>query len=139
MNKAERAKPQFAKPRHKMFRKKDYKKTTKAKVFGITATTCRSMVCPSPLYPKSKDWIKIFCGQVAPSLQGEFPGRQRITVLLGGENVMHTAEAKAAMQRHGARLLPQQAVVHASMGLAVRVSNAMVCIFLQCKLRIGLK
>ena len=36
MNKAERAKPKFAKPRRKMFNKKDYKKTTKTKVFGIT-------------------------------------------------------------------------------------------------------
>ena len=107
MSKAERAKPSFTKPRHKMFTKKDFKKTSKAKVFGITASTGSSMVCPSPLHPKSKDWIKIFCSQVAPFLQGEFPGRQRITVLLDGETVMHTDEAIAAYKRHGVRLLPQ--------------------------------
>ena len=107
MSKAERAKPNFAKPRHKMFSKKDYKKTSKAKVFGITANTGSSMVCPSPLHPKSKDWVKIFCAQVAPFLRGEFPDRQRITVLLDGEKVMHTEEAKAAMRRHGVRLLQQ--------------------------------
>ena len=44
---------------------------------------------------------------MAPFLQGEFPDRQRITVLLDGETVMHTEEATAALTRHGVGLLPQ--------------------------------
>ena len=88
-----------------MFSKKDFRKTSKAKVFGITTTGGSSIVCPSPLHPKSKDWVKVFCRQVAPFLRREFPDRRRITILLDGEKVMHTDEAKAAMQEHGVRLL----------------------------------
>ena len=42
---------------------------------------------------------------MAPFLRHAFPDRRRITVLLDGEKVMHTDEAKAAMQEHGVRLL----------------------------------
>ena len=105
MTKSERAKPNFLKPRNKMFTKKDFRKTSKAKVFGITTTGGSSIVCPSPLHPKSKDWVKVFCRQVAPFLRHAFPDRRRITILLDGETVMHTDEAKAAMQEHGVRLL----------------------------------
>ena len=47
MAKSERAKPNFLKPRDKMFTKKDFRKTSKAKVFGITTTGGSSLVCPS--------------------------------------------------------------------------------------------
>ena len=106
MKKSERAKPQFLKPRNKMFGKTEYKKVSKANVFGITASDGSSMVCPSPLYPTSKDWVKMFQDQVAPFLRSVFPGRRRLTVLLDGEKLMHTADAKAAMRRSGVRLLP---------------------------------
>lgn len=101
MKKAERTKPNFLKPRNKMFDKKTYKQASKAKVFGITASDGSSMVCPSPLYPTSKDWVKLFRDRVVPFLQGVFPGRQRITVLLDGEKLMHTDEAKSAMRESG--------------------------------------
>lgn len=107
MKKSERTKPQFLKPRNKMFGKTEFKRTSKAKVFGITASNGSSLICPSPLYPTSRDWVKMFRDQVAPFLHSEFPGRRRITVLLDGEKFMHTTEAKAAMQQSGVRQLQE--------------------------------
>ena len=69
MTKAERTKPNFLKPRNKMFDKQTYKQVSKAKVFGITASDGSSMVCPSPLYPTSKAWAKLLRDRGAPFLQ----------------------------------------------------------------------
>ena len=105
MKKAERTKPNFMKPRNKLFDRKTYKQASKAKVFGITASDGSSMVCPSPLHPTSKDWVKLFRGRVVPFLRDVFPDRRHITVLLDGEKLMHTDEAKAAMRESGVRVL----------------------------------
>ena len=105
MKKAERTKPSFLKPKNKIFSKTEYKKVSKAKVFGITTSTGESLVCPSPLHPTSADWTKIFTSHVAPFLQRVFPHRQRLTVLLDGEKILRTDEAKAVMQQRGVRVL----------------------------------
>ena len=106
MKKSERTKPAFLKPRNKIFPKKDFKLTSKAKIFGITTSTGESLVVPSRLHPTSEDWIKLFRDQVVPFLRGAFPGRRRFTLLLDGEKILHTDAAKEVMEQHGVRLLP---------------------------------
>ena len=51
--------------------------------------------------------MKLVRGHVGPFMQTAFPGRKRIrTVLLGGEGIMHTPDAKLEMERWGFRPLP---------------------------------
>ena len=48
----------------------------------------------------------MFRARVVQFLQQCFPGRQSHTVLLDGETLLHTDDARAAMREHRVRLLP---------------------------------
>ena len=105
MSKAEKKRPAFLKPRIKDFDRTEYKRVKKTKVFGITTSGGRSLICPCPLHPTAADWVKLARQRVGPFMQTAFPGRQRRTVLLDGEGIMHTPDAKAEMGRWGLRPL----------------------------------
>ena len=106
MSKAERNKAAFQKPRRKIFKLAEFKKSArKAKVFGLTTAIGNSLVLPAPLNPTTSDWAKMV-PRIAEFLQGEFPQRTSFTLLLDGEKIFHTDEAKRKMEQHGLRILP---------------------------------
>ena len=107
MSKAERKKPAFLKPRGRIFERKEYNKhARKAKVFGMTTSTGQSLVIPSVLHPTSEHWVNMFRAHVPAFLYKAFPGRSSFTILMDGEGIFHTDEAKAAMREFGVRVLP---------------------------------
>lgn len=71
----------------------------------MTTSNGNSLVLPSKLYPKQEDWVRMV-PRIADFLRGEFPGRTSFTLLLDGEKIIHTTMAKAAMEEHGLRVLP---------------------------------
>ena len=106
MSKKEKTKGAFQKPKHHIFKRSEYKKCSKAKVFGLTTSNGWSLVVPCPLHPTSSDWIKILKDRVRPFLAEAFPRRSSFTLLLDGESILHTPEAEEAMTDCGVRLLP---------------------------------
>ena len=105
MIKSEKKKAAFMKPKHHVFKRSDYKKCAKAKVFGRTTSNGLRLTVPSLLHPTSSDWVHILRTRVRPFLAEAFPGRRSFTLLLDGESIMHTDEAKDAMRECGVRLL----------------------------------
>lgn len=105
MSKKEKTKGAFLKPKYHIFKRTEYKKCSKAKVFGLTTSNGQSLVVPCPAHPTSADWINILKDRVQPFLAAAFPDRSSYTLLLDGESIMHTTEANAAMKECGVRLL----------------------------------
>ena len=106
MHKTEKRKPAFLKPKHHILNRSEFKRCSKAKVFGLTTSIGTSLVVPCPLHPSAVDWIKIVRERVAPFLAESFPSRRSCTLLLDGESIFHTDEAKESMQDCGVRILP---------------------------------
>ena len=106
MNKKEKKKIVFMKPRKHIFKRSEYKHAQKAKVFGLTTSTGLQLTCAVPLRFHAEDWVKLVRRRVGPFLQQAFPNRTWITILLDGEKVFHTDEAKVAMKEFGLHALP---------------------------------
>ena len=106
MTKAERRKAAFAKPRRKIFKRTEYKKVQWVKVFGLTTSEGESCICRVPTKPTAEDWIKVVNRRLGPFLAEQFPSRTWKTILLDGESLLHTPDAKAAMRKWRIRCLP---------------------------------
>ena len=105
MSKAEKKKPEFQRPK-KWFPQKEYKKTTKVKLFGLTTSTGKIFTSLFPNGYSAQTWAKIVDKKLAPFLQSAFPGRRAFQLLLDGDTVFRAPEAKAAYKKHGITLLP---------------------------------
>ena len=75
-------------------------------MFGLTTNTGKVLSCISPYAPTDQDWIRLVRNRVGPFLQECFPRLARRTILLDGESIFHTDEAKAAMREWGIVALP---------------------------------
>ena len=62
---------------------------------------------PSPTPFSSKDFAKLVRRRGGPFVKKAFLTRRSCTILLDGEPLMHTPEAKAAMREWGLAALPQ--------------------------------
>ena len=94
------------KPRKHIFSRKVYKKVRKTQVFGVTTSTGQVLTCTVPSHPTAQDWIKVVDKRLGPFLNAAFPERTWKTILLDGESIFHTAEAKAMMRKWHVRALP---------------------------------
>ena len=106
MSAAERKKAAFQKPRRHVFKKKEYKMVQKAKVFGLTTSTGKVLNCITKQHPESKDFCKLVDNRIGPFMKAEFPNRRWNTLLLDGEPLMHTDEAKAMLRKWNLKVLP---------------------------------
>ena len=103
MNKAEKKKPAFQRPK-KWFKGKDWKKVKKMKVFGLTTSTGHQLSFEVPVGKNTYDGNKFAAHvrkRIGPFLRKVFPGRDSFCLLLDGEKVQHTPEAKRAMAEFG--------------------------------------
>ena len=96
----------FSKVRGHIFKRTEYKRSRKVKVFGLTTTTGKVLVCRTRMHPDATDWIKLVHRRVGPFLKREFPDRKWKTIILDGETLFHTPDAVAAMKQWGIRPLP---------------------------------
>lgn len=105
MTKSEKRKPAFVRPK-RWFGSKDYKKTRKQKVFGLTASNGKSLVFLVPKHYTAELWAADIKKHLKPFLKKAFPGKSAFTILLDGEKLLHAPVAKAAMRECGISVLP---------------------------------
>ena len=105
MTKAERRQAAFQRPK-RWFPKKEWQKTKKVKVFGLTTSTGKqhAWIVQTP-YDSSK-WAADIKKHVAPFLKRCFPNRDSFQLLLDSEALLHAPEARAAMRECGISVLP---------------------------------
>lgn len=104
MTPKEKYKPAFVRPK-RWFKKKDYKKVMKQKVFGLTTSTgkCLSFLVPKPF--TSTKWAQLLKSHVLPFLKKTFPAKREYRILLDGEGVLRGEPAKEVMKDKGIKLL----------------------------------
>ena len=105
MRKSEKMKAAFMKPKRSIFKRSEYKRVQKAKVFGLTTSSGQQLICHVPARLDAKGWIKVLHKRVGPFMKEAFPNRKTCTILLDGETLLHTDDAKAAMREEGLRAL----------------------------------
>lgn len=105
MTKAEKQMPAFARPK-RWFPRKDYKKTKKQKVFGLTTSNGKKLAFLVPKPWSTEKWAAAIRSRVKPFLKKAFPRRTSYQILLDGEQLLHGPAAKTAMKDTGIRVLP---------------------------------
>ena len=74
-------------------------------VFGFTTSTGKILAFLVPMEYTGDQWARDVTTKVAPFLKRCFPDKEKIRILLDGEKLLHTPEAKAALKRHGIEVL----------------------------------
>jgi hypothetical protein len=105
MTKAEKQLPAFVRPK-RWFPKKQYKKVTKQKIFGLTTSTGKSLYFFVPKNYTSELWAKDVKKHLGPFLKRSFPDLSSFQILLDGEPLLHSPVAKAALSAQGISCLP---------------------------------
>lgn len=106
MRKDEKAKHHFMRPRRAIFKRSEYKRAQTVKVFGLTTSTGLQLVCHLPTRFDSQSWVKLVRRRVGLFMRRAFPTRRCSTILVDGEALLHTDEAKAVMRQEQLRALP---------------------------------
>jgi hypothetical protein len=104
MTKAEKKLPAFVRPK-RWFPKKEYKKTMKQKVFGISTSNGKSLAFLVPKPWSTELWAKEVKKRVVPFFRKTYPNLTSFTILLDGEKLLHGPAAKAAMRIGGIKVL----------------------------------
>ena len=95
--------PAFQRPK-KWFSGKDWAKTKHMKIFGLTTSTGKQICFEVPYGKGAYDGHKFaehVRKKIGPFLQRCYPGRDSFHLLLDGEKVQHTPEAKRVMRDFG--------------------------------------
>lgn len=106
MTKAEKKLPAFQRPK-RWFPKKEYKKTTKVKVFGLTTSNGKLLAFACPSTMNATVWAALVKKYVGPFLRRSLPSKRSYQLILDGEKFMHAPEAKAVYTELGITVLPQ--------------------------------
>ena len=105
MTDAERTMPKFQRPK-RWFPKDQWRKTKKAKVFGITTSNGKSLAWIVETPYDSAKWAADVKDKVLPFLKRSFPGKRSFQILLDGEKLLHAPAPKRAMDEGGMSVLP---------------------------------
>ena len=105
MNKEEKIKPDFRRP-DKWFPKKDYDRTKKVKVFGMTTSNGKMLSFLVPRHITAEIFSKFVKKRIGPFLRTSFPSKGSFRVLFDGEKIMHAPPAKASLREFKITALP---------------------------------
>ena len=105
MTKAEKHKKEFVRPK-RWFKKKDWKKVRKCKVFGLTTSTGKVLCFLIPKPYSTEQWAQHVKKKVGPFLKRSFPNLGSYQILLDGEQLLHGPPAKAAFKKFSMKCLP---------------------------------
>ena len=105
MTKAEKKLPAFQRPK-RWFPKKEYQKTKKQKVFGLTTSNGKSVQFLVPTPWSSEVWAGLVRSKLAPFLKKSYPGKVSFQLLLDGEKLLHAPPARKAYTDCGITILP---------------------------------
>ena len=97
--------PAFVRPK-RWFPRKDYKKTKKAKIFGMTTSHGKILAFPVLTPWSTETWARSVRSRVAPFLRSAFPSRTSFRILLDSEKILHGAAAKRAFADHNISVMP---------------------------------
>ena len=105
MTKEEKQKPEFVLPETK-FTRQEYKTVRQGKVFGVTLSSGQqaTWVLKQPF--TGDDFAELVRKKLGPFMAAAFPDHSKRMLLLDGEKLLHTENAKAALQEAGIRVLP---------------------------------
>ena len=102
----EKKSPSFVHPK-RWFPRKDYKKTQKQKVFGLTTSNGKSL-CVKVLSPYTTElWAKDVRTKLGPFLKRAFPSLKVYQILLDREKLLHAPAAKVALAFMNMIILPE--------------------------------
>ena len=73
MHKREKHKMVFMKPKRTIFKRSEYKRAQKAKVFGLTTSNGRTLICHVPLHFDSRGWVGLVRRKVGGFSERSFP------------------------------------------------------------------
>ena len=107
MKASERYKPQFVRPK-KMFKRAEYKKVVKGKVFGVTLSTGAQRLWHVRSPFTQHEFARLVDQKLGPFLAAAFPQHSRRVILLDGEPLLHAPAAIAAMERNHVKRLPER-------------------------------
>lgn len=105
MTKKEKKSPAFVRPK-RWFPRKEYKKTQKQKVFGLTTSNGKSLCFKVPSPYTTELWAKDVKAKVGPFLKKAYPALKVYQILLDGEKLLHAPAAKAALKFMNVTILP---------------------------------
>ena len=105
MTEEEKSQPAFCRPK-RWFKKRDYEKTIKQKVFGFTTSTGQKLAFLVPKPWSTQQWAEEVRTRLAPFLRSCFPGRRDFQILIDGEQLLHGPAAKVALDEAGITILP---------------------------------
>ena len=97
MTKEEKIKPAFQRP-DKWFPKKDYERTKKIKLFGMTTSNGKIIAFEVPMRITAEIFATYVMRRLGPFLKRTFPSKQNFRVLFDGEKIQHAPPAKAALR-----------------------------------------
>ena len=106
MKKSEKYKRAFVRPKT-MFKRTEYKRAKKGKVFGITLSNGKQMLCHCSTPFSAKKFATLVRTRLGPFVRASFPARRRCLLLLDGEKFMHAPEANRAMKAWRLAALPR--------------------------------
>ena len=105
MTKKEKKSPAFVRPK-RWFPRKEYKRTQKQKVFGLTSSNGKSLCFKVPSPYTTELWAKDVKAKVGPFLKRSYPALKVFQILLDGEKLLHAPAAKAALKAMNITILP---------------------------------
>lgn len=105
MTDAERKKPEFQKPK-RWFKKADYSRTKKLKVFGMVTSNGKVLAVPCPTPMTAERFAELVRRKIKPFLKRAFPRKASFQILLDGEKIFRAPVAKAALRETSISVLP---------------------------------
>ena len=104
MTDAEKTKPAFLRQK-RWFKKADYNRTKKQKVFGLTASNGKVLAVPCPTPMTGERFAQLVRQKIKPFLKKNFPRKTSWKILLDGEKIFRSPVAKAALSETGVTVL----------------------------------
>ena len=104
MAEAERTKAAFLRPK-RWFKKADYQRTKKQKIFGLTTSTGKKLAFPCPTPMTGDRFAEMVRQKVKPFLKKAFPRKAFWQILLDGEKIFRSPVAKRALSETGVKVL----------------------------------
>ena len=105
MTEAERTKAPFLRPK-RWFKKADYSRTKKQKIFGLTTSSGKVLAVPCPTPMTGDKFAQMVRQKIKPFLKRAFPRKTSWQILLDGEKIFRSPVAKAALSETGVKVLP---------------------------------
>ena len=106
MKDSEKMKPEFLRPK-RWFAKKDYARTKKQKVWGMTTSTGKLQAVKVEMPMDAEKFAELVRTKIGPFLKRSFPRRHAYQVLMDGEKFMHAPVAKRALAEWNITAFPR--------------------------------